>query len=37
MANLTRNGWKACVETDLVEMEMAKAVFQARNYLNKVM
>ena len=37
MASLTRNGWKTDVETDQTEVELAKAVFQARNYQNKVM
>jgi hypothetical protein len=37
MASLTRNVWKADVETDQTEMELAKAVSQARNYMNKMM
>lgn len=37
MASLTRNAWKTDVETDQTEMVLAKAVSQARNYLNKVM
>jgi hypothetical protein len=37
MASLTRNAWKTDMETTQTEMELAKAVFQARNYLNKVM
>jgi hypothetical protein len=37
MASLTRNAWKTDAETDQTEMEKAKAVFQARNYQNKVM
>ncbi len=37
MASLTRNAWKTNVETDRTEMELAKAVFQARNFLNRVM
>jgi fructose-specific component phosphotransferase system IIB-like protein len=35
MASLTRNAWKTDVETDQPEMTLAKAVSQARNYLNK--
>jgi hypothetical protein len=37
MASLTRNTWKTNMETDQTEIELAKAVSQARNYLNKVM
>jgi hypothetical protein len=37
MASLTRNTWKTDVETDQTELELAKAVVQARNYMNKVM
>lgn len=37
MASLTRNAWKTDMETSRTEMERAKAVVQARNYLNKVM
>jgi hypothetical protein len=36
MANLTQNGWKTTVEVEQTEVEWAKAVAQARNYLNKV-
>ena len=36
MASLSRSGWKADVEAAQNEVELAKAVIQARNYLNKV-
>jgi hypothetical protein len=36
MASLTQNGWKTAAEVEQTEAEWAKAVAQARNYLNKV-
>jgi hypothetical protein len=36
MANLTQNGWKTTVEVEQEAVERAKAVAQARNYLNKM-
>jgi hypothetical protein len=36
MASLSQNTWKADAKTAQTEVELAKAVFYARNYLNKM-
>jgi hypothetical protein len=36
MASLTQTGTKTITEIEQTEIEWAKAVAQARNYLNKV-
>jgi hypothetical protein len=37
MASLRRDEWKTAADAEQIEMEMAKAVVQARNYLSKIM
>ncbi len=37
MASITRNPWKTAPEAAQIEIDRAKAVAQARNYLSRIM